>query len=284
MSVTVENTDDPDFLDFVKSTPQLVKWGPGRTICIIPDKASLLVNRIGIHIKAPVDLAARDVWFERWASVLEPYLIDPRIADVFTFSKGQLTDPFSTHKSAANGPFPFPFRLAWPECGFCNSAMAFVCALDFRQFADAKLPGESLIYHTCKDCGCSNEEANHLTWLRKDDDIETRGEQSNPIYIARRWQATEYPTPGLDANEIDATGGFRNEQGIYFNFSCFADKIGGHLFWIQSDETPRDASGEAMLYIGQTRGSPDVTIGDTGLVYFFYSPKTGETKYVMQCF
>lgn len=39
-----------------------------------------------------------------------------------------------------------------------------------------------------------------------------------------------------------------------------------------------------MYYIGQFVGAPDVEIGDSGIVYIFFSTETRESKAVMQCF
>jgi hypothetical protein len=76
---------------------------------------------------------------------------------------------------------------------------------------------------------------------------------------------------------VDA-GPFLAERGIFFNFACFADKVGGHVYWIQHEETALDSTGEPMTCIGEFVSSPDIEIGDTGIAYIFYSPKTGETR------
>ena len=47
---------------------------------------------------------------------------------------------------------------------------------------------------------------------------------------------------------------------------------------------PPFSAPERMMYIGQSFGSREIEFGDTGLVYFFFSERTLETKVVMQCF
>jgi hypothetical protein len=279
-----ESTKDPEFLKFVSEFEDF-PYTDCRSLVVAKDSPSLRVRECRSVILSPADLTSRDNWFERWANVLEPHLRDPRRAHVFTFAPGQLMDPLATHKSTPQGPFPFPKGQDWPTCGVCHSRLAFVCVLDFRHRTDAKLPGASLVYHLCQSCGpCQDDYANRITWLAESNEIEIHGEPAGTVEIGTVWEATEYPTPTYWAEEIDAVGEFRREQQIYFNFSCFGDKIGGHVFWIQGDETPKDSAGQPMKYIGQSFGSRQIDIGDCGLVYFFYSETSRETKMAMQCF
>jgi hypothetical protein len=247
------------------------------------DKPSLKVIHSGISIGNPACLTAREHWFQRFADVLHPHLRDPLPTQVFTYFPGKLRDPLQTHKSTARGPFPFPKGARWPTCGACGKRLGFVGVLDFRRLSAANLPGSSLVYHACTACGVGPEEETYtLTWLKEGQDLQfLGGELCRPVQVGTRWETTDFPTPFYHADEATDRGPFLQERHIYDNFSCFADKVGGHIFWIQGNETPRDARGRPMQFIGQFQGTDDVSIHD-GLAYVFYSPRTAETRLVIQ--
>jgi hypothetical protein len=274
----LESTNSPDFLAFVGG---FESWHLSQERALVIAKGSPLRCRGG-SVTSPAALADRDNWFERWASILEPHLRDPRPTHVFTYAPGRLTDLRGTFQSTPEGPFPWPQGAPWPTCGFCGNRLGFVGALDFREIAGPKVPGSTLVYHLCQDCGaCQDDEANRLTWLKTTDEVALVGKGADDVRIGTRWQATEYPTLAYSGQELDADGEFGRQTQIYYNFTCFGDKIGGHIFWIQSEDVPNDAEGQPMVFIGQSVGSPDISIGD-GLVYFFFSERTQETKMVMQ--
>jgi hypothetical protein len=138
------------------------------------------------------------------------------------------------------------------------------------------------VLHVCNECGvCSNPEAWSVTWIKEGELVEIVGDRKKKVLVGTRWHATEYPRPGNYPKELTDSGLFLDEHSIYFNFSCFADKIGGHVFRIQGhyvdDAPPTDSRGQPMVYIGQFIDSPDVEIGDCGIAYLYYSPATGET-------
>src|SRR5205085_7546533 len=112
-----------------------------------------------------------------YESIFDPHLREPRIAQVFTYSPGQLLDPLTTHKSSAAGPFVFPQGAAWPVCGFCQARMAFLGVLDFREYRAVPVPRGSLALHVCNECGaCADRETWSLTWIKEDQPIEIRGD------------------------------------------------------------------------------------------------------------
>jgi hypothetical protein len=259
----------------------------GRRVSVLLDHPSLNVNHYGISIENSSWLTARDNWFERYQNVLEPHLRDPRIAQVYTLAPGRLTDPLATHKSSSQGPFPLPRGTDWPTCGFCDCPMGFLGVLDFRDYSAVPVPRGSLVLHVCTECCGSvvaDREAWSLTWIKEGDEIEIMGDVNNEVLVGTRWEATEYAFPGCyKAGDLATTGPFLHEHSIYFSFSCLADKVGGHVFWIQSEDRLFDENsfvskdGESMTYIGQFVGSPDIEIGDGGIAYLLYSPRTGNT-------
>ena len=111
--------------------------------------------------------------------------------------------------------------------------------------------------------------------------MEILGDRLQRVLVGTPWFATEYRDPKVGFYEFTDSGLFLDENSIYFNFSCLADKIGGHVFRIQghyvNDAPPNDTRGNPMIYIGQFIGSPDIEIGDCGIAYIYYSPATDET-------
>jgi hypothetical protein len=270
--------DDPDLLDLVEKE----RADGSVTITVERDRADLPVTHYGLAIKSPCWLTCRDIWFQRYASILEPHLSDPQVAQVFTFSSGELRDPLLSHKSSATGPFAFPCGAAWPSCGFCHTRMAFLGALDFRDYRAVPVPQGALVLHVCKECGvCADPEAWKLTWIKEGEPVEILGDGNRQVLVGTRWFAMEYPRPANYPRDLTDSGYFLDEDSIYRNFSCFADKIGGHVFRIQGhyvdDAPPTDSRGHPMVYIGQFIASSDVEIGDGGIAYIYYSPATEET-------
>jgi hypothetical protein len=248
------------------------------------DRPSWRVNRSGIYITNPACLTARDNWIERYESVLEPHLRDPRVAQVYTFVPGKPSDPFATHKSSRHGPFPFPRGKPWPRCGFCDQPLGFLGVMDFRGFTDVPVPNGSLVVHVCTHCGaCADRQAWAATWILEGEPIEILGDAAAQVLVGTSWDATEYPTPAMRAEKLVTSGPFLGETAIYEYFCCFANKRGGHVFWIQHEGRLDDEhsfvsdAGEPMTYIGQFLDSPDIELGDSAVAYLLYSPRTGET-------
>src|SRR5262245_38243168 len=135
--------NDTELLAMEKAQRQI---GPTE---ILLDQPSLEVYGYGITIANASWLTVRDNWFQRYASVLEHHLRDPAIAQVFTFDTNRLPDPLTTHKSSPRGPFPLTKGVTWPRCGFCDTEMAFLGLLDFREFQSVAMPNGSLVLHVC---------------------------------------------------------------------------------------------------------------------------------------
>ncbi len=122
-----------------------------------------------------------------------------------------------------------------------------------------------------------------MTWIREGAPVKFFGDASKEVLVGRPWQATEYPVLARCADELVTSGPFLREDYIADAFVCYADKVGGHVCWIHHEERLFDENsfisdtGEPMTYIGQFTSSPDIEIGDFGLAYLLYSPRTGET-------
>jgi hypothetical protein len=278
--------DDPGLLAYLQ---ECQNYPQPERFRIMRDDPSLDISYSGLTISNPCWLTVRDNWFQRHQQILDNHLRDPRVAQVFTYAPGALRDPLTSLKSSADGPCPLPSGSAWPVCGLCEQRMAFVGVLDFREYSVGALPGDSLVLHICKEClYYFDPTARALTWIARDEAIEVQGDQAQQVSVGTRWFVTEYPTPAFYAEDLAGeqlqTASFLDEKGIFFNFTCFADKVGGHVFWIQEDNTPADSQGHPMVYIGQLTGSDDVHLGDCGLACIFYSPNTTETEMIIQFF
>ena len=70
--------DDPELLAMVRE-----KNDSGWPVSVVLDDPSLNVSHYGIMISNPSWLTAIDIWFERYQSVLESHLRDPRVALLF---------------------------------------------------------------------------------------------------------------------------------------------------------------------------------------------------------
>lgn len=252
-----------------------------RTI-IVPDAPDLPFPRDGFWCDSPAGIRSRDIWFERHAASLEPYLVDPRTAQVFTYACGKLTDPLCTFRpiKGIGCPCPLPAGVPWPTCRFCNTDMVTVGGLDFREFRDVAVPSGSVVVHGCPACGfCGNEETWSVHWLRVGEPLTIHGDMNADVELGTRWLVTEYPTP-LD-DEL-RTGPLAGERAIYRNFNCPAPKVGGHAGWIQGDETLEN---DLFVFIGQLTGEDEsLHLWDSPMVYLLYAPQTGKTIASLQSY
>ena len=107
-------------------------------------------------------------------------------------------------------------------------------------------------------------------------------DHEDSIEVGIPYETIEFPTPAFYAKDLSDNPDFLKEWGIYQNFACPLNKVGGQIFWIQEDDTPRDSNNEPMRFIGQFIGSRDIELGDSGMVYIFFSDETRETKAVLQ--
>jgi hypothetical protein len=274
------------------------EWG-GKEIVVLKDDPALCVHYggglyfVGWDKARPVHLAARRNWFLRYKQILEPHLRDPRSAIVHFYEPSSVSDLLCTMRSTRDGPFAFAKHADWPRCGHCGELMAFIGTLDFRGYRRiggvAHPPDGALVLHGCGQCGiaCTDEKSTSLSWISAEMPLELRDgtdQSGRAIEVGRAYETIEFPTPAFYSKDLSDDPDFLQEWGIYQYFTCPLNKVGGHLHWIQDDETPCDRNGDAMTYIGQFIGLDDVKLGDSGVVYVFFSDGTGETKTVLQCY
>ena len=284
-------------LDIWKLKKEWINWiRLGHDIVALKDSPSLLVHYDhglyggGYQHSTPAHLTARKNWFLRYRDILSNHLSNPLPAFVHFFERRSADDLFCTMRSTKSGPFPFPKDAEWPSCGHCRQKMAFIGTLDFRNYhslGKARLPKGSLVLHGCDQCTipCSDDESTSLIWITPEQQIQMRSaEDANQesIEVGVAWETIEFPTPAFVARSISDDPGFLNEGNIYQNFACPLTKVGGHVRWIQNDDTPVDQNGNPMHYIGQFIEPRDVELGDSGIVYLFYDSETRKTSSVLQ--
>jgi hypothetical protein len=281
-----EVSDVPFTTDFMNGRQRQLEHGwTFEFVMDDPDKP--FVHGYGIAITKPAHLTARKNWFIRYRTLLESHLINPLPTQVFTFSDCQLEDVYGSLRGTPGGPFPWPKGQPQPLCGYCHKRLVFMGQLDFRRFdkvGNLQLPGAALSLHGCANCGPCELKTTALTWLRYGDEIEIVGDPTHPAQVGTPWDSYDFPTVSYHADDICDDRFFLMERSIYFNFTCHAPKIGGHVFWIQSDDTPVDSAGKPMTFIGQFFGTSEVEIGDSGMAYIFFSETTGQTEFLSQCF
>jgi hypothetical protein len=75
-------------------------------------------------------------------------------------------------------------------------------------------------------------------------------------------------------------------KSFYLMATVAAYKIGGHVFWIQDDETPNCRCGGRMRFACQFLSPDDSTFGDSGIAYVFVCAalKCQDTRVVLQYF
>ncbi len=278
--------DAPDSPELLQRHTDSLRFG--NDLRIVRDDPALAVVHSGLSAHTPSWLRARDNWFLRYAAQLEPYLVDARIAQAFTFEKGKLSDPLSSFKAKRGGPCPLPRGTPWPACRFCSTPMVMVGVLDFRQFTEVCVPKGSLVVHGCPQCGfCADEETWAVHWLVEGEPVELHGDANADIEVGRRWWITDYPTPPFaELDELGESlrkpGSSRKEQALYFNFTATCDKVGGQVFWIQDDHEFADTD---FVFIGELTGDDEsLCRWDSPVVYLMYSPTTGKTIASLQSF
>jgi hypothetical protein len=235
-------------------------------------------------------LKAREIWFQRFREVLEPALPRARRGTLFLLDRSRPISPYRTFivklsRELSGSTLPRP---TCPECGrLCDVAVN----LNFTHHdLDFPLPGSGLLMHVCSEDNIAAAWWHHR-WI----DRAARPELEAVLHHAERCLAgpavrvVEYDAEAVDY-EVTARPGPHSEA---FNdrwensdsmFASTSTKVGGGVFWIQSNPRLADTSGNPMRYIGQVSCNDFLEIGDSGVAYLLYSPATGETKIDTQCY
>lgn len=234
----------------------------------------------------PAGLKAREIWFQRFREVLRDALPAPRRALVFLLEERMPCQPFRTfvahlkEDAASNRP-------SCPECGRPYDV---AILLNFIHHGlPFRLPAASLFLYTCREDHWDLDAWAEM-WLERADAI------NRATFVLKEAQTclsgppvwvTEYETRAVDEDAFDTSAEawprFSDSwEKRYRLFALQTTKAGGVPGWIQGSDVPNDKAGNPMHFIGQVASTEFLEMGDSGILYLFYSPETGETRRVMQ--
>jgi hypothetical protein len=236
---------------------------------VVKDAPEEKIRLDGRAIWDPSDLTVRENWLKRNHVWVAPVLPQGRRTEILTWQEGESADLL---RARFGGPAPRPQNAAWPSCPGCRNPMTFVASLDFRGSSERRdVQGDAVTLHRCVVCPTDLDSCS-VTWLRKEDDLILAAPPpevgNRKTHLGTVWhlqdlswdQLVELPEPP----ELALTIG----HSPYFHATLFGSKIGGHAFWIHSDETPRCECDQPMQFMGTILGRSDLGAGSS-CVYLF---------------
>jgi len=254
---------------------------------VVRDSPELHVQVNGFAISKECHLTVRSNWIQRNGKCLAPLILKSLPAIALTWEEGRPKDLLCAR---VGGKGVLPDGTQWPTCNSCGSSLSFVGVLDFRASVLAgKVPGAALSYFHCKKClGGSGR----VFWLKDEVSTCLVTNPREPSNTETRIGAP-HPIDDLPWIEQSVLEGLNREaqfllgKSPHFFAPAFTTKVGGHMFWIQRESTPKCTCGAPMTFIGQFADNGDsITIGDTGLAYLFQCIRgtCKESKVVIQTF
>ena len=252
------------------------------------DRPELPVCADGSFIWKPFDLTIRENWIARNTWLLAQAHQHMRETVVFTYALGRCADPLAAR---VRGPAPLPAGTDWPACPACSAAMLFVGTLDFRDTPTRRhVPGDALAYFQCFHCVCPAPLMTFF-WLKKRQAcrlVKPPSGQPARSQIGTPWLVRD--CRWADVKEAYNVPGIRHTivgRRLYTAATVWGNKVGGHIFFIQNDETPRCSCRRTMRFVGQfVSCDEDTAFGDSGIAYIFVCErlKCADTKVVIQEF
>jgi hypothetical protein len=229
-------------------------------------------------------LKAREVWFQRYRELLEPALPAARRATLFLLEPGKPRSPFRTF--VARLPRELPMGdLARPVCPECGLACDVVANLNFTHHdLPFALPGPFLLLHTCRE----HDFRWHARWMARTAkaELETALQAAEECVAGPAVRVVEFDYEKVDqeilARPSEKSDEYKDSRCQYRMFASSNTKVGGGVFWIQSNPSLVDSAGNLMTYIGQVGCNEFLTMGDSGVAYVLYAPETGEVKVHVQ--
>ena len=241
-----------------------------------------------MYITEPCKVTLRDNWLKRNGQSIAACLSEPREAFVFTFENALSEDLM---RARSGGAAPHARGEAYPHCKHCTHPLRFVGTLDFRGTPQRQwVPGDALTLRMCFPCDPNGSEA-VLSWLRQDQPLTPHQPENSggKSLLGVAWPVMDYR---WDWNS-DLWGRKDSTRGTlglspFTGITVFGSKVGGHLCWIQGDQTPLCRCRTPMRFIGQFFGDPALgtMFGDSGLAYLFHcsEQRCGDAKVVIQSF
>ena len=204
-----------------------------------------------------------------------------RECTLFTFTRQPSSDRFSTR---IGGLAAWPEADEWPTCDECGDDLAFVAQLDFRD--DNSVQFDTLTFHYCFSCiPWAPGGAAAASLLKLDPTSELIDENIVPV--------------AMEDDEPGPCFGVPHKLTDYSDDLCvMATKIGGFPPEIQPREIPKDSAGNSMKFLAllggvdgtelekieSTPAVGDLTWGDVGCIYFWYSSAKNEVSWTWACY
>lgn len=252
------------------------------------DRPDLPVCADGSFIWKPFDLTMRENWIARNNWLLAQAHRHMRETVVFTYAPGRCADPLAAR---VRGPAPLPAGTEWPVCPACSAAMLFLGTLDFRDTPVRRhVPGDVLAYFQCFRCFYFDLRIK-LFWLKKRQAcrlVKPPAGQLAKSEIGTPWLVRDFRWD--DVKGACEVPGIRHTvvgDALYTAATVWGNKVGGHIFFIQNDETPTCSCRRPMRFVGQFAScDDDIDFGDSGTAYIFVCERLNcaDTKVVIQEF
>lgn len=229
-------------------------------------------------------LKAREIWFQRFASVIQEALPAPVMTLRFAMEQQAPKNPRRTFFARFD-----PTQLSdIPCCCECGELCRLAAYFSFRHHSlPCALPGEGLLLFTCgdqEDCHRYDDSHWHKVWLKDAEDVKQTTipllAASSEMYSGPAMWVKEYDFERVDESLFDKTSPMWNAYNDSWEKSrfCFATpgtKIGGAASTIQGAVQQRDQEGNPLYFIAQI-DHDFFEMGDSGRAYFLFSPETGE--------
>jgi hypothetical protein len=255
---------------------------------VVPDSPDLPVigsNRLAAQCTRS-GLKAREIWFQRYRDVIGPGLPPARRSLLFLKESRQPRHPLRTFVAQIAKDAPFQ-RPACPDCGEpCDIAAHLNMT---RHRLPFRVPAPSMLLYTCTEHN-AQAECWHEAWLDRAEAVHHNVqilkhaiacESGVPVWV------TEYEDDKVDQAVFDrhapAWPRFNDSQERWYGIIALqGTKIGGAPGWIQPPYVPKDQNLQRMELLAQIASTEFLEMADSGILYLFYSPETGETGKVVQ--
>ena len=243
----------------------------GETGCAVRDSSSLEILYEGRFIESKAELIAREHWLARYSDIMDTRFKDPRKAAVFLLGDKKT----SSVVVQSDGLI---------QC--FNDVYDVLISLDLNNHPVLTgLKGKHFVFLI--NSNDFDSDASFLCVLVEEsvrNELIAAFESGDFEYLSS-FIVDDYADPGFDNEDLSEVHRlFSLEQSFYMNYNWFGVKMGGEIYLIQDEEIPMDSTGNEMVFLLQVGGLNCMEIGDDGLIYVFYSEKTGEVKTLQQSF
>jgi len=250
-----------------------------------PDLPVIGSNGLAAEI-TPCGLKAREIWFQRYREVIGPGLPPARRSLLFLRETRLPCHPLRTFAAQIQEDAAFKR----PVCAGCGQPCGIAVHLNLTHHRlPFRVPAASLLLYTCTEHN-AQAECWHGAWLDREKAVRhnmkilkqaTACESGVPVWV------TEYENDKVDKEAFDRNAPAwprfsDSREKDYDMFAFKGTKLGGAPGWVQSPRVPKDRNHQRMEFLAQISSTEFLEMADSGILYLFYSPETGETSKVVQ--